>query len=170
MIFPLKIPSEKRQIFLDYFGAKFRANQASFAGNAQYLQDGSFETSTNVPFPIKGDERIHLKWTLRILQDGSLTEIEITSLDPLKDEAIWRESVQSFIHSVLTASVGERRQKYFQRKIFCYLGPPLDGEYWFSGPPKFRFAPFDPSDNEQVWHYERVVCIGVMMKSGVQRD
>lgn len=170
MNFPLNIPNEKRQTFLDYFRANFRAKQAAFSGEARYLQDGSFETSVNGPFPINDHERVHLKWTLHITPSGNLTEIAISCLDPLKNEEIWRESVQSFIYSVLTATISEKRHKYFRRNLFCYVGPPLDGEYWLPGPPQFRFSPFDPSDKELVWGLERVVCIDMEVEAIDEAD
>ena len=170
MNFSLDISNEKRQTFLDYFRANLRSKQAAFSGEARYLQDGSFVTSVNGPFPINDHERIHLKWTLHITPSGTLTEIAITCLDPLKNEEIWRESAQSFIYSVLNATINEKRHKYFRRNLFCYVGPPLDGEYWLPGPPKFRFSPFDPSDKELVLGLERIVCIDMEVEAIDETD
>lgn len=164
--FPLNIPTEKRRVFLDYFRANLRATgQTPLSGEARYRPNGGLETSISGPFLIKDEEKIPLKWTFHIAPDGKLEGIEVLSLDSNNEEPIWRESVNSFVLAVLSSALGENRQKYFRRNLFCYVGRPLDGEYWLQGPPKFRFAPLDPSENELYWNYERIVCFDMEIEA-----
>src|SRR5262249_31806122 len=69
----------------------------------------------------------------------------------------WERAVYEFVTSVLTTTLSETRQKYFQRTFLYYIGPQLDGEYWLPG---YRFAPAYPADPSPILiNAERVVTV-----------
>jgi hypothetical protein len=86
-----------------------------------------------------------------------LTSLSIEAVDNSGESQSWQKAAYEFATSVLTATLADRRVKFFRRSFFFYIGPQLDGEYWLPG---FRFAPGFPEDDQPyLLNAERVVSI-----------
>lgn len=153
----LNLQSGPRQRdFLDYLNSALRSRMTSYGGEAGRLDDGTFFSSVSGSFPIDADYA-NLTWTLYKSTDGELTHLSVTTADPGITKSSWTTAAYEFANSVLAATLAERKQAFFRRSLFCYLGPNLDGEYWLPG---FRFAPVLPDDPYPVaMNAERPVCI-----------
>ncbi|MEC4683008.1 MAG: hypothetical protein VST70_04940 [Nitrospirota bacterium] len=159
MKYTFNLSDKKRQIFFDYFRSELRATkQHSPSGQTRHLSNGCIATSIIIPFQLKDDQKVTLNWTFNIDSNGNLTDVEVISIDLAIEEDVWRETVRKFIEAVLDSVFEGTRKQYFRRNLFCYIGAPLDGEYWLPGHPKFRFAPLDPSENDGTSGFERIVC------------
>ena len=153
----LNIPDSPRQReFLDYLNSALRQRIASYSGSANYTDDGSFQSSIQGPFIVE-QEPVELIWKITKGADGTLLSLAIESVDSSIPVATWHTPVYEFVTSVLATAFVEKRQKFFRRSLFFYVGPQLDGEYWLPG---YRFAPAYPDDpHPHLINAERVVCI-----------
>jgi hypothetical protein len=83
--------------------------------------------------------------------------LAVDSLDAGHNGPNWQQAVSDFVTSVLANALSARRQQYFRRSIFYYVGEQLDGEYWL---PDARFAPGFPDDpHPLLMNAERVVYL-----------
>lgn len=153
----LNIPrGQRQQEFIDYLNSALRQRIASSTGSAGVNKDGLFESTVTGPFSI---DRGMIQLTWRVTKDskGTLLKLVIESADPSAAEGDWKTEVYEFVTSVLATALAEKRQKFFRRSFFFYVGPQLDGEYWLPG---YRFAPAYPEDSQpHLINAERVVSI-----------
>jgi hypothetical protein len=158
----LDLPSHRQRLFLDHFNSALRSVSTSTSGSAGFREDGTFESSVTADFPV-GEEKIVLTWTMTKSEDGSLQSIDMTSVDPVKEETIWKDAVYDFVTSVLSAALVDRQYPFFHRRLFNYIGTQLDGEYWLPG---YRLAPAYPDDPEpQLFGVERILAIDMNVKA-----
>src|SRR6266478_9561669 len=145
MDFALNIPRGTRQRdFLDYLNSALRQRTSSFSGDAGINADGLFQSTVTGPFPV-GPDFAQLRW--RITKDGAgaLLSLDVVPANPDAQTRGWETAVTEFVTSVLAAALVERRDKFFSRTLFFYVGEQLDGEYWLRG---YRFAPAFPDDTQ----------------------
>ena len=143
MNFELNLPNgDKQRLFRNHFNALLRTTSQFLSGEAQANADGTFESSATVSFEVD-NENIALKWTLHLTHDGTLTFIDVQSVDFRISERLWEIIANRFFERVLSAAFLDKKMRYFYRHTYCYMGVQLDGEYWF---PEFRLAPAIPND------------------------
>jgi len=160
-------PGEKQRLFLDYLNSAFRKKTSSGSGTAGALADRRLVSIWTGGFPV-GDERVVLNWILTKSSDGRLIDIEVTSSELNDPESKWKDAVQEFVTAVLKTALEEKREQFFRRILFHYIGAQLDGEYRLPG---FRFAPAYPEDPEpSFFATERVVCIDLIVKAIDEND
>jgi hypothetical protein len=103
-----------------------------------------------------GQDNLHLRWRITKAPDGTLTKLTVDPGDG-QPAGAWEREASIFIASVTAAALSERRQRFFFRTLFFYIGPQLDGEYWLPG---YRFAPAYPDDpSPHLINAERIVSI-----------
>jgi hypothetical protein len=102
-------------------------------------------------------------WRLIKEANGSLEKIVVEHVDLAVPEVEWERAVQSLINNAFSAALAEKKQRFFKRGEFFYIGQRLDGEYWLPG---FRLAPGDPdgSDRSHIFD-ERVVHIDINVEA-----
>lgn len=157
MDIPLHLQAGPRQRdFLDYLNSALRSRMTNYGGRAGRLEDGTFFSSVSGAFPIDSGHA-ELTWTVYKSPDGDLTHLSVEPTDSGTSSSTWTAAAYEFANSVLAATLAERKQAFFRRTLFFYLGPNLDGEYWLPG---FRFAPILPDDPDpHLINAERPVCI-----------
>lgn len=156
MKIPLDIPrGNKQRDFLDYLNAAIRSRMTTY--NGSYGIDGRLFRS-RIAGPFKVDQQTFpLEWTITQDLQGTITELSVASTHPDVPESSWSSAAYEFITSVLATTLTEQKQVFFRRQQYYYIGPQLDGEYWFPG---YRFAPIYPDDEmPALLNAERVVVI-----------
>ena len=153
----LNLPRGDRQrVFLDHLNSQLRSRTSGYSGSASYREDGLFESSVTGPFLVD-QEQVPLTWRVVKSPDGSLLFIEAERADDTTCQTKWEHAAYEFVTSVLSAALAERRNRFFRRVFFNYVGVQLDGEYWLPG---MRFAPAWPEDDQPyLINAERVVSI-----------
>lgn len=159
----LNIPrGQRQQEFVDYLNSALRQRIASSTGSAGINEENLFESTVKGPFSID-QSLIQLTWRLTKDSKGTLLKLVIEIADPSAAESNWKTAVYEFVTSVLTTALAEKRQKFFRRSFFFYVGPQLDGEYWLPG---YRFAPAYPEDPQpHLINAERVVSIDLEIEA-----
>ncbi len=155
----LNLPKGNRQrLFLDYLNSQLRARTSGYSGSAGYGDGGSFESTITGPFSIDQEE-VPITWRVVKSIEGELLYVEAICAEESPSVANWEIATQEFINSVFSATIAERKNKYFRRFFFNYIGTQIDGEYWLHG---IRFAPVWPDDDQpHLINAERVVSIDI---------
>lgn len=153
----LNLASGSRQRdFLDYLNSALRARMPNRSGTAGGLADGSFFSQITGAFSVD-QSHVELTWRLQKAADGTLASLSVQATDSSVSSQSWQTAAREFVMSVLTATVAAKRERFFRRSLFYYIGPQLDGEYWLQG---YRFAPVFPGDPKpHLINAERVVSI-----------
>jgi hypothetical protein len=150
----------EQQRFLDYFNSRLSPRISSARGAAGFRENGTFESVVTGPFSIDQDQIIELSWKYIKSQDGELLFIEVEQVVSDSNDA-WQSAVNELVVGALTSALEIKRNQFFRRNVFNYIGPQLDGEYWFG---QTRFAPMWPDDDQpSLINAERVVCIDQMV-------
>lgn len=146
----------RQRNFLDYLNSALRARMPSHSGTAGGSPDGTFFSQVTGSFPID-QGHVELTWRLQKNADGTLTSLSVEATGGGVSPQSWQTAAYEFATSVLSATLAEKRQRFYRRSFFFYIGPQLDGEYWLPG---YRFAPAFPADPapHQI-NAERVVSI-----------
>lgn len=163
----LNLPrGEHQRLFLDYLNSALRQRHVGYHGSAGLRQDGFFESSVRGKF-LLDEEQPELIWKVIKSKEGTLHYIEVLPSDQDSPDHTWELAVHEFITSVLSAALAEKRQPFFQRVFFNYIGTQLDGEYWFQ---RIRFAPLWPEDPYPgLFNAERVVTFD-MTVNAIDKD
>jgi hypothetical protein len=125
-------------------------------------EDGFFKSTVTGPFLI---DTVHvpLTWQLVKALDGTLLHLDVNCADSNMPDDQWKTAAYELVTSVLTAALSERRQQFFRRNLFFYIGGQLDGEYWLPG---FRLAPAYPGDPEPyLINAERVLAFDMIVNA-----
>jgi hypothetical protein len=148
--------------FLDYFNSRLSPRMPTSRGAAGFLADGTFESVLTGPFTVDQDQ-VELSWKYVKKPDGELLYIEVEEGASPSGNDKWQNAVHELVIGALTSALEIRREQFFRRSIFNYIGPQLDGEYWFG---QTRFAPVWPDDDQPyLLNAERVVCIDQMVSA-----
>jgi len=132
-------------------------------GRAGFRQDGTFESVVTGPFNVDQDQVFELSWKYIKSQDGELLFVEVEEVGRDSGNDKWQNAVNGLVIGALTSALEIKRDLFFRRNVFNYIGPQLDGEYWFG---QTRFAPVWPDDDEpHQFNAERVVCIDQMVSA-----
>lgn len=155
----LNLPKgSKQRLFLDFLNSQLRQRTSGYSGSAGYKEDGTFESTITGPFSID-QEKLTITWRLVKSADGTLQYIEANCEAETISDIKWENAAQEFINSVFSATLAERKNKFFKRFFFSYIGPQLDGEYWLHG---VRFSPAWPDDDQpHLINAERIVSIDI---------
>lgn len=156
MEIPLNISKGPRQReFLDYLNSALRDRMNMSSGSAGQDDNGSLYSETEGNFQIDAGQ-IGLKWRLEKDANGTLVRLVASATDS-DAPANWETAAYEFATSVLAATLADNKRRFFQRNLYFYIGPNLDGEYWLPG---FRFAPVIPDDPEpHLLNAERPISI-----------
>lgn len=151
------LPSGPRQReFLDYLNAALRERMGSYGGSSGFTDDGKFETAVSGKTKFEASE-LDLTWRITFLADGTLEKVSVFADQIGESSRDWEISAHAFVTSVLSSVLSEKKQKFFKRNFFFYIGEQLDGEYWLPG---FRFAPAYPEDPQPLFmNAERIISI-----------
>ncbi|WP_407970756.1 hypothetical protein ACJ51O_12860 [Burkholderia pyrrocinia] len=156
----------KQSLFLEYFNSEFGKHIKQARAGVESNDDGTFTSVVESTFgEMSGD--LELRWLLRTSIDGTLTEIEVLSASDATSE--WEAAAREIIDSALRDAYVETRTRRFRRQVLYYVGPYLDGEYWFG---KTRIAPADPGDNQfpAAFNLERAVALDFEVDAIDDRD
>ncbi|AJY05891.1 hypothetical protein SB768_25435 [Burkholderia sp. SIMBA_043] len=136
----LSIPKgPKQQLFLTYLNAEFAKRTHRAQAHFENVKPDSILSVVRTTFG-GAVSQAELIWSLRTSADGTLAELEVcpaSTNDEAGNEA-WEELAREIIDSALTHAFIESRRTEHRRQVFFYVGPQLDGEYWFRG---VRVAP-----------------------------
>ena len=163
MRIPLGIPKGPAQArFLDHLNSIFRSSLSWGTGYAESHEDGTFESAVAGELSVEGNT-VTLEWKIIKSSNGTLEAIEVKNPDSEVDDPIWRETAHELIHKAQSSALSNKLKTFFCRKLFYYIGPQLDGEYWLPG---YRFAPAYPDDPEPVMvNAERVVYFDMKIQA-----
>src|SRR5437879_11480371 len=129
---------------------------STHSGSAGRAADGTFVSTVTGPFAVD-QGHVELTWIIVKDAEGTLTRLSVEAVDSNVPATRWQTAAYELATSVFAASLAERRQRFFRRSLFFYIGPQLDGEYWLPG---YRFAPVYPGDPmPHLLNAERVVSI-----------
>jgi len=159
---PVNLPiGSGRKAFLDHFNAQLSRRMNSSSGTAQRRLDGTFESRLSGAVAFDGGE-IELNLRYEESLDGHLyIEAERGGDEPSTVD--WEQQIQGIVLDSLAAALTVRTQSFFRRAYRYYIGPQLDGEYWFG---KIRFAPALPEDDQpSALNAERVVVFDQMIEA-----
>ncbi|KWO40480.1 hypothetical protein WT97_20960 [Burkholderia sp. MSMB1459WGS] len=163
----LNIPKgAKQSLFLEYFNSEFGKRITKARAGVETNDDGTFTSVVESTFSEPSGD-LELRWLLRTSIDGTLTEIEVL---PASDaDAVWESIAREIIDSALRDAYVETRSRRYRRQVLYYVGPHLDGEYWFG---RTRIAPLDPSDNQfpAAFNLERAVALDFEVNAIDDRD
>jgi hypothetical protein len=149
-------PGQRQRQFLDHFNSTLRSISSASSGSAGFEADGTFRAETNSVFALPSGE-MPLTWSVVRSPQAELLAIEVEPSGREVPAPSWSADAQSLVTKALAATLADRQQLFFQRSLFNYVGPALDGEYWLRG---FRFGPLLPNDEHPtVVNAERLVVI-----------
>ena len=147
----------EQQRFLDYFNSRLGSRLSNSQGTAGFREDGTFESVVSGPFNVHQGSIFELSWKYVKSHSGELLFIDVEQVTSDDTDMAWRDAVNELVVGALTSALESRRRQFFRRNTFNYIGPQLDGEYWFGA---IRFAPVWPDDNQpSLINAERVICI-----------
>lgn len=152
----LNIPrGQKQRDFLDYFNAAIRGRMKNYQGS-YFVEGDKFFTTISGSFGID-QTTVPLEWKIAQDPEGNIASISAEATDQIDSNIKWSEAAYEFISSVLATTLSERKQTYFRRQHFYFIGTQIDGEYWISG---YRFAPLIPNDEmPSLLNAERIMVI-----------
>lgn len=133
---------EEARLFLDYLGAAITEGGRPQTGTAGFDDDGTFIAELDATLVQEG-EKLPVTWTVRRVPSGTLPYVELTPRDGAQLDSRWKAVGEEFISDVLESTLAQDMETYFQRATSCYIGPRLDGEYWFAGT---RIGPYPKED------------------------
>jgi hypothetical protein len=153
----------KQQLFLDYLNARIGPRMSQASGSARFGVDGTFESIVVGPFSVdQKDDPVALTWRYVKSKDGELLFIEIQHDAEMAVTDKWHSSVHELVIGAFKSALEVKQELFFRRTLFNYIGPQLDGEYWFGA--QTRFAPLWPDDDQPLQtNAERVVSIDQMI-------
>lgn len=154
------------RLFLDYLGAAIREGDHPQTGSAGFEDDGSLVVELDATLE-RGEQELPVTWIVRRKPDGAIPFVEVTSQDEGEMNPGWKEVAEGFISEVLHSTLARDTETFFHRNFFCYVGPRLDGEYWFQG---VRIGPYPPEDTGgKMWgHCEQTVLVDQVVE-GIDR-
>jgi hypothetical protein len=151
-----------QRLFLDYLNSRLSLRMSESRGSAGFREDGTFESVVSGPFSVDQDH-VPLSWKYVKSKDGELIFIEVEQDASRSANNKWQDAVNEVVIGALTSALEIKREQFFRRTLFNYMGPQLDGEYWFG---QTRFAPLWPTDDEPLlMDAERVVCFDRMVSA-----
>ncbi|WP_157130420.1 hypothetical protein [Burkholderia pseudomallei] len=156
----------KQTLFLEYFNSEFGKHIKQTRSYVVANDDGTFTSVVESTFgePSNG---LELNWLFQTSTNGTLTELEVRS--PNRPDTEWETTARDIVDSALRDAFIESRTRRYQRQILYYVGPHMDGEYWFG---KVRIAPADPGDDQYpiAFNLERAVAIDFEVDAIDDRD
>lgn len=158
-----QLDREESRLFLDYLGAAIREDSRLPTGSAGFEDDGSFVTELDAILE-RGKRELPVTWIVRREPNGAIPCVEVTTQDEGEVGPGWKEVAEEFISEVLESTLAQDTETFFHRTFFCYIGPRLDGEYWFEG---IRIGPYPPEDTGgRMWgHCEQTVLIDQVVEA-----
>ncbi|WP_438393613.1 hypothetical protein [Caballeronia sp. DA-9] len=159
----------KQQLFLAYLNSEFAKQAVRSQAALGVTADGSFSTTVHTVFG-ENFGQLELQWVFDTSSTGELISVEVSPIGeaiygPVVD---WENAAQDIVNSALLSAFNERRTRTVRRQILYYIGPQLDGEYWFRG---VRLAPAMLDDPfPALLNAERVVALDFEVDSIDERD
>ncbi|HYR10322.1 MAG TPA: hypothetical protein VEQ60_21285 [Longimicrobium sp.] len=133
MQIPLEeLAGEAQREFLDHFVAALRRN-GGYGGSSWFNPDGSFEVSLSCTLSV-GDASASLLWKWVRDRNGSVDALTVVPEEGAGCAAEgWQDAARDLVHRALLMALKKKREEFFVRDTYFYIGPNLDGEYWLSG-------------------------------------
>lgn len=149
-------PGEKLTLFLDHLNSEIRERMGSYGGSSGFDKNGRYTTGISGLFWLASGEQ-HISIALHFNQNSGLETIVGTVDDENLTNDSWKEEFANWVTSVSNAAFSDKKVRIYRRRLLCYRGEALSGEYWFG---RIRFAPLIPNDAyPRSQSIERVVCI-----------
>jgi len=130
------------RLFLDYLSAAIASAGHPQTGEASFDDDGTFVAELDGRL-IQGEEEFPITWTVRRVSAGTIPFVDLAAQEGAELNATWEAVGEAFILEVLESTLARDTETFFQRTACSYIGPQLDGEYWFAGT---RVGPYPPDD------------------------
>lgn len=138
-----QLDREESRLFLDYLAAAIREGGHPPTGSAGFEDDGSFIAELDATLE-RDEEELPVTWVVRRNPEGEIPNVEVTLQSEGEMDSEWEEVADEFISEVLESTLARDTEMFFHRTFFSYIGPRLDGEYWFGG---IRIGPYPPDDS-----------------------
>lgn len=155
---PINLDPDRVPDFFDYLVVKIES-QGKWKGEGSFNESNQYIEKLYLSLSQKGYKDGQIVLTVIWNQDGTIEPIIIEKNGNLPDG--WEQLANDLIREALVATVNYKREKYFCRYTYAYIGPPLDGEYYISG---FRVAPAVFPDDDQWLIDERIIYIDLYEK------
>ncbi|KWI50953.1 hypothetical protein WM06_17385 [Burkholderia cepacia] len=158
----------KQSLFLEYLNSELGKRIKQAHSHVDANADGSFTSIVDSTFNENHGD-LELRWSFQTSADGTLTELQVLSTS-VKGSAdgTWEAASRDIIDSALRDAFIENRARRCQRQVLYYVGPHLDGEYWFG---KTRVAPADPNDEHPAaFNLERTITLDFEVDAIDDRD
>jgi len=158
----LKVPTgEKTKEFLVQLNAKLRETSDDWRGTGGRHDDGYVSTVSGI-FNIE-NKKYEINWSFIQGDDGGLNYVDVECLGH-DDEDSWRHAAKDFLFKVLAASFSGETRSFVRTIMMYYIGPALDGEYWFGS--SIRLAPAVNDDKDPgLINAERVVRFDIRVEA-----
>lgn len=165
MKFDLSIPKgPKQQLFLAYLNSELSKRSLRSQAETEVAPDGSINTTVYTVFG-ENLENLELKWLFETSKAGELISVEVTRVvDTIESPCVdWESAASEIVTRATLSAFNERRTRTVMRRIFYYIGPQLDGEYWFR---RVRLAPaLEDNSFPAAMNLERVVTLDFEVES-----
>ncbi|MBA5606801.1 hypothetical protein H3H36_15705 [Duganella sp. FT3S] len=154
---PLGIPAgSKQKAFYAYLNSEWDKRSAQSSAVFNDVDGGGLELEFTANFKEQFGN-LALKLQFITVAGGKLEGVTVSLISAQDTSVPWREVAYEFITSASLAAMSERMSSFFMRRKLYYVGPELDGEYWFG---KVRFAPAEPIPSEMpIVRWERAVFL-----------
>ena len=152
MEIPLPYTADKLQVFLEFLQRTLGA-LGGWSSSGSWTSARTFVEMIRLTVPIPDGPGVLTTWTFTWSADETLDPIEVEAAEDT--EADWEAAVGELVRRSLEAAFNGRREQFFRRDMFAYMGGRLDGEYWISS---YRIAPADPDDAGDLLS-ERIVVL-----------
>ncbi|MGF6507056.1 hypothetical protein [Paraburkholderia sp. 32] len=154
----------KQRLFLAYLNSEFAKRAVRCQAALEITADGSFKARVHTVF---GEDfgQIELQWVFDTSSTGELLSVDVSPVgEGIDGPAVdWENAAQDVVNSAFRSAFNERRTRTVRRQLLYYIGPQLDGEYWFRD---VRLAPAMLDDPSPVSiNSERVVALDFVVDS-----
>ncbi|WP_174935270.1 hypothetical protein [Burkholderia lata] len=158
----------KQSLFLEYLNSELGKRIKQAHSHVDANADGSFTSVVDSTFNENHGD-LALRWLFQTSTDGTLTELEVLSTSvTYSADGAWETTSRDIIDLALRDAFIENRTRRYQRQVLYYVGPKLDGEYWFG---KTRVAPADPNDEyPAAFNLERTITLDFEVDAIDDRD
>lgn len=158
MDIPLSITKgPKLDLFLAYFNAELSKRAVILGSTYKVTADKIFTTILDIKLGELFDH-LQLVWALEMTPNGELSCMRISPYEAtIEVHSDWKTTANNIITTALISAFNEKRIKTTIRKIFYYIGPRLDGEYWIRN---IRIAPASDDNNfPAAMNFERALVM-----------
>lgn len=149
----------KQRLFLEYLDVALKKYSDSSGGGNYYDECGDYIDESAIAIELNDSSH-----TLYI----RITATDNDCLKSIEFECPESEEIERLANLLIMQSLGDalgaKKQVFFRRVFYCYIGEKLDGEYWLGS--TVRISPVDPDDpNPQFANSERYISIDLNVEA-----